>query len=75
MAASVVAAAAGDATKPESQNNGAGLAAAGGGAGEASRNEDFVEVPNTEFVALIVGRNGHKIKVTKRITVREASRF
>lgn len=51
--------------KPDLQNNGAILA------GEANRNEDFVEVPNTEFVALIVGRNGHKIKVRRGEAVNE----
>lgn len=33
-----------------------------------NRNEEFVEVPNTEFVALIVGRNGHKIKSIRERT-------
>lgn len=32
------------------------------------RNEGFVEVPNTEFVALIVGKNGHKIKEIRERT-------
>lgn len=33
-----------------------------------NRVEDQVEVPNTEFVALIVGRNGHKIKAIRERT-------
>lgn len=32
------------------------------------RVEDTVEVPNTEFVALIVGRNGYKIKAIRSRT-------
>lgn len=45
----------------------------GGGGGSVSndvldRVEEFVEVPNTEFVALIVGRNGHKIKAIRERT-------
>lgn len=30
-----------------------------------NRIEELVEVPNAEFVALIVGRNGHKIKAIR----------
>lgn len=33
-----------------------------------NRVEELVEVPNTEFVALIVGRNGHKIKAIREKT-------
>lgn len=33
-----------------------------------NRVEELVEVPNTEFVALIVGRNGHKIKSIRERT-------